>query len=94
MAPKHRRRHLARRLETVFELPDGTLSQTLRMEMTANREAIVEGCRRVLQYDEDRISLDTVNGEVCFEGENLCVNCLVGGNAVVSGHILTIGFHI
>lgn len=94
MTAKHRRKRLARHLEAAFELPDGTLCRTLRMELTANREAIVEGCQRVLQYEEDRISLDTVDGEVRFEGENLCVNCLVGGNAVVSGHILTIGFHM
>ncbi len=92
MARKRRTAKLAKRLETALELPDGTLHRSLRMELSGNRRVVVEGCRRILQYDEDRIRLDTVEGAVCFEGEALRVNCLSGGSAVVTGCIVTVGF--
>lgn len=92
MALKRRRVRLAKRLETALELPEGTLYRSLRLELSGNKQAIVEGCRRILQYDEDCIRLDTVGGAVCFEGEALCVNCLSGGSAVVTGRFITVGF--
>ena len=36
--------------------------------------------------------LATAEGEVTFEGENLCVNCLSGELAAVSGRILLVSF--
>lgn len=81
-----------RRMERTLRMPEGTLTRTLRMEFAGNRRVVVEGCRRILQYDEDRITLDTVEGAVAFEGELLCVNCLAGDSAVVSGGILTVSF--
>lgn len=90
---RHYRKRLARRLETALELPGGTLYRALRIEISGNRQAIVEGCGRVLRYDEDCIRLETVEGEISFEGENLCVNGLSGGSAVVTGRFVTIAFH-
>lgn len=89
---RKRKQKLLTRMEHTLRMPEGTLARTLRMEFTANRRVIVEGCRRILQYDEDRITLDTVEGEVTFEGDALCVNCLAGGSAAVSGHILSVSF--
>ncbi len=92
MARKRRKSGLAQRLETALELPDGTLHRALRAELSGNRRAVVEGCRRILQYDEDCIRLDTVEGVLCFEGETLRVNCLSAGGAVVTGRFVTIHF--
>ncbi len=92
MARKRRKIPLTKRLETALELPDGTLCHSLRVEMSGNRRAAVEGCRRILQYDENCIRLDTVEGALRFEGDALRVNCLSGGNAVVTGQIATVGF--
>lgn len=85
---------LLKRVEHSLHMPQGTLCAALRMEFTANRKVIVEGYRRILQYDEQRILLDTAEGEVAFEGDALCVNCLSGSVASVSGHIATVSFSI
>jgi len=93
MAIKRRNRaRLAKRLEAALELPTGTLHRTLRLEISGNRQAIVEGCSRILQYDEDCIRMETVGGEIGFSGERLCVNGLSGGSAVVAGRFVTIRF--
>lgn len=90
---RRRKTPLGKRLERALELPTGTLCASLRIEFSANRRAVIEGCRRVLRYDEDCIRLETVEGEISFEGERLCVNCLSGGSAVVTGRFVTVGFH-
>lgn len=92
MARKRRKIPLTKRLETALELPDGTLCRSFRIELSGNRRAVIEGCRRILQYDQNCIRLDTVEGALCFEGDCLRVNCLSGGSAVVTGQIATVGF--
>lgn len=87
-----KRKRLLKRMEHTLRMPEGALCRILRMEFTGNRQVIVEGYRRILQYDEDRIRLDTAEGEVTFEGDALCVNCLAGGKAMVSGHIVNVAF--
>ena len=83
---------LSRRIERALEMPTGTLRPALTMELYGNREAVVEGCRRVLRYDADCIRLDTVEGVVRFAGEDLRVTCFAGGTATVSGRMVTLGF--
>lgn len=67
---KKRRRQppLAHRVETVLELPGGTLSGEARIEMTGNRRAVVESCRGILEYEEGVIRLNTGSGIVRLWG--------------------------
>lgn len=81
-----------KRLEHTFEMPAGTLYPALRMELSGNRKAVIEGCLRVLQYEPCRIRLLTVGGEVLFEGDELCIAQLEAGCAVVEGRFCTVGF--
>ena len=80
------------RVEQALELPAGTLTGGGRLELTGNRRAVVEGCRRVLEYEEDRIRLQTEDGVVRFMGRDLCVNCLTDGCALVTGILLSVEF--
>ncbi len=88
MKQKQLLRHTERRLG----MTEGMLCPVLCMEFTANRQVIAEGCRRVSEYDQNRIVLDTVEGAVAFEGDALCINALGGGKAQISGRILTVSF--
>lgn len=88
-----RKKHtVAAKLERTLELPCGTLYPALRIELSANRRAVVEGCRRVLCYTDTHIRLRTVDGDIDFEGENLRVDCFADGHAVVSGRFVHLGF--
>lgn len=89
---KHAVSRVPVRLERALELPAGTLTGGGRMELTGNRRAVVEGCRRVLEYEEDCIRLETEDGVVRFRGRDLCVNCLTDRCAVVSGTVLSVEF--
>jgi sporulation protein YqfC len=87
-----RKGRVRRRLEQVMELPGGTLYPALRMELSGNHTAVVEGCLRVLQYETCRIRLQTVQGDVSLEGDCLSLEQLEAGCAIVKGKFCTIGF--
>lgn len=87
-----KKKRLLKQLEKTFCLPQGALSPILRLEFTSNRDVIVEGCRRIMQYEEHRIRLETVEGLLTFEGDALCVNCLAGDKVSVSGYIVSVFF--
>lgn len=89
---KKRRQPLSQTIERAFSLPNGTLERALYMEMYAYRRAVVKGCRRITRYEQNTVTLDTVDGTVTFEGDALCIERLQEDGAVVSGRICTVSF--
>jgi len=89
---RKRRKNILKRAEKLFHLPAGSICRPLRLECTANRRAVVEGCVRILEYDENRILLETAEGNLGFEGIGLRVNRMAGDCALVSGHIAAVLF--
>ena len=79
-------------MESVLELPAGTLSGTARIELSGNTRAVVEGCKGILEYEDDVIRLNTASGIIRFMGQNLGMNCLNEDSAVVEGKILSVEF--
>lgn len=65
---------------------------TPRFEMHSNREVIVEGCKSILEYDEDIIKLNTGKLIVTFLGRNLAIKCLTLDSLIVNGFITNIEF--
>lgn len=90
--PTPRGNRITRRVESVLELPSGTLSGTARIELSGNTRAVVEGCKGILEYEDDVIRLNTASGIVRFMGQNLGMNCLSEDSAVVEGKILSVEF--
>ena len=90
--PTPRGNRITRRVESVLELPSGTLSGTARIELSGNTCAVVEGCKGILEYEDDVIRLNTASGIVRFMGQNLGMNCLSEDSAVVEGKILAVEF--
>lgn len=88
---KAKRRRL-RQIESVVSLPQGTLYRALYMEFSANRRVVVNGCCRIGRYEQNIVTLETVDGTVTFEGDALCIECIENGGAVVSGNICTVSF--
>ncbi len=65
-----------------------TLFCPSRLEYAA-RQAVVEGCVRVLCYHQNRIVLQTTAGTFGFEGDGLRICRMANGVALVRGHIAT-----
>lgn len=79
-------------LSRAFDLPEGVFSDFSQLSLSGNREAVVEGCAGVLEYDSTLIKLSLRKMMVQFTGRNLEIKCMTGESVIVQGFILGIEF--
>lgn len=75
-----------------IDLPDIARQNMAHLELAGNREAVVDGCKGILRYEEGIISLNTGRGSITFRGDQLCMNNMKYEQAVITGTILSIEF--
>jgi sporulation protein YqfC len=68
------------------------LNMPAHMEINGNREAVVEGCGGVLEYDDDVVRIRTHGQIVRFTGRGLTIRSLTADALVVAGFITGIEF--
>ncbi|MCL2069291.1 MAG: YabP/YqfC family sporulation protein [Oscillospiraceae bacterium] len=82
------------KITNVLDIPQGAMGGISQMELSGNREAVIDGCMGVLAYDEDVIRL-ALKGMVCtFRGRNLQIKVLTHDSAIVAGYITNIEFSV
>jgi sporulation protein YqfC len=62
------------------------------LQIFGNCEASVDGCRGVIDYFDDRITLKTVDGTVTFFGTSLSVEEYLDGKLKIKGKLQNIEF--
>lgn len=62
------------------------------IELSGNREAVIEGCRGVLDFGESSIALSLGKMNVRIIGDELTVASFVYGQALVRGNICGLEF--
>ena len=87
-----KRKTVSEKVEKTLDLPVGVLSNVFRMEVSGNRQVLIEGCQGIVKYDEDQIQVRTVSGTVRFTGRELCMTALNPACAVVTGRLCSIEF--
>ena len=75
-----------------LELPPAIMANMAHIELSGNREAVVDGCKGVLEYDDGLIKLNTGGTSVSFLGNELTIRALTDEQAVIEGIILSIEF--
>ncbi len=75
-----------------MQLPAGAAPNCAHFEMNSNREVIVEGCKGILQYDENLVRINTGKMVTSFCGRNLSIKCLTTDSLIVEGFITSIEF--
>ncbi|MBQ3046250.1 MAG: YabP/YqfC family sporulation protein [Clostridia bacterium] len=70
-----------------LDLPQDTVSGFAHIEISGNREVIVEGCQGVLEYGECAIALNTGRLTVRICGCELTIISMQNGQAVIKGII-------
>lgn len=80
------------KLTQELEIPQAALRGVSHMELSGNREAIVEGCKGVVEYDEGVIRLNLGKNIVRFMGTELSIRTLTLEQAIITGNILSIDF--
>ena len=63
-----------------------------RMEFRGNREAVLEDCRGILEYDTDVVRVRTGKHIVRFTGRNLEIHCMTSDSLVITGFISGVEF--
>lgn len=64
----------------------------LQMQVLGNREATLEGCSGILEYEEHTVRLRTKGMAVTFEGSDLLLRCFLTDRCKVTGVIRSISF--
>lgn len=80
------------KVEKALDMPAGVLGAGARMELTGNRQVLVEGCLGIATYEEDCIEVRTADGVVRFSGRELCMTSLNPACAVITGRLLALEF--
>ena len=62
------------------------------VELSSDREALVEGCTGILEYDDGLIRLNTKNFILQFTGSNLQIQCMSETGAVIVGQIRSLEY--
>lgn len=89
---KRARAALSGRVERALELPGGTLTDVPHIELTGQREAVIEGCHGILSYDDDAVRLNTGCGILLITGNRLTLRAMSNDNTMVCGRIRSLEF--
>ncbi len=92
MKPSKPNKALSRQVERSLQLPDGALASLPRLELSGNRRVLIEGCRGIAEYDDDRICLRTTAGVIRFLGDELRMHRLNPECAIITGQLLSVEF--
>ena len=79
-------------LSGIFELPPGALGKSANIVLSSNREAVVDGCKGILEYSDSVIRINMGNMVVRFIGRGLDIRSLTADQAVVAGFIVSVDF--
>ena len=63
-----------------------------RIEMTGNREIIIDGCKGVVEYTENNIRLSLGESVMSLSGDNLLIQSFDNDVVIISGQISDIDF--
>lgn len=80
------------RTARVMEVPPDFTGGMVHVELSGNREAVVEGNCAILEYDETIIRLHAGKYTLRFTGRGLSMRNLRKDSAIIEGYILSVEY--
>ncbi len=80
------------RFSRALDLPPGIFSGGAHIRLVGDREATVEGCRGVLEYNAECIKLNIGCGTVCFCGRGLRLAQFDREHTCINGKIESVNY--
>ncbi|PWM39776.1 MAG: hypothetical protein DBX66_01530 [Clostridiales bacterium] len=77
---------------SILQMPEASLNNMCQIELMSNREALVDGCKGVVEYNEDFIRLNLGNMTVRFCGRALQLRSMSEESVVIEGYIQSVDF--
>jgi len=75
-----------------LDLPVNLLTGNSLLYIIDDKEALIEGHKGILQYDEDIIKIAAKNISISFLGKNLSLRSLNNENIIIQGQLQNISF--
>ncbi len=75
-----------------LEEPATAFLSQVRVELLGNRQAMVDGCRSIIEYSDTCIRLSTSRLILKFTGTGLEIRALTDSSAIVEGTILSLEY--
>lgn len=75
-----------------LELPVDVLEGLPKIEMMGNKEAVIEHCQGVLEYNDQIVRVKAGKLTLKFTGRDLCLRTMTGDSVVVEGYFTSVEF--
>ncbi len=79
-------------MKKIPEISPAVRSGIPRIELSGNLEAVIDGCFGILEYNAEKIVLDSGKYALSFFGSSLYLKFLTGSDAIIAGKINSIEF--
>ena len=67
-------------------------NQEVHVELNGNREALVDGCRGIVEYNDSTERLNITGGQLRFSGRSLQIACMTEDSMILRGYILSVEY--
>ena len=75
-----------------LSLTGALLNREAHVELQGTHEALLEGCKGIVEYREDLIRVNIRQGQLAVGGRNLELSCVSEDSMIVRGYINKIEF--
>ena len=79
-------------LAKILDVPENMFDSYSQIVLSGSREAVLDGCQGVVEYEDDFIKLKLGRQMVKFTGKDLQIKCMTGENVIIDGRILSVEF--
>ncbi len=86
------KKHMKKKITNTNCIPSCAISGCFHLEMNGNREIIIDGCKGILEYDENVIKINTSDIILSFLGRNLTIKCMTSESLIIKGYVTSIEF--
>ena len=78
----------ASNLKEALTLGGALFEWEVHVELCGNREALIDGCQGIVEYNEEAIRLNITKGQLKIWGRGLQIPCLAQQRMIVRGYIM------
>lgn len=80
------------KLRKILSKLENSLGYYSLIEIHGDNSILISGCKSIIEYESARMKIDTVNGIIEINGQNLCLSVFSGDNMSVTGVITSVVF--
>ena len=83
---------LVKKFTEEMQLPESAVTDSFRIEFRGNTDVVIEGCRGIVEYTEECISLNLGKNIARFSGAQLEISPFFESQAILKGTVISMDF--